>query len=66
MDRLNALRCPGKMGLTITMRHDEIKFVVAREFKQAGFELSIDMSGGLLEKRRPGDVQVDDWFVINK
>ena len=31
----HALRCSGKMGLT--MRHDAIKFVVARAFKQAGF-----------------------------
>ena len=59
----HALRYSGKMGLT--MRHDAIKFVVARAFKQAGFEVSMEQGGGLLDKRRPGDVQVDDWVVVN-
>ena len=59
----HALRCAGKMGSK--MRHDAVKLVVARAFKQAGFEVKMEQSGGLLDKRRPGDVEVKDWVVIN-
>ena len=59
----HALRCSGKMGLK--MRHDAIKVLLARVFKQAGFSVKMEQSGGLHDKRRPADVEVDDWLVIN-
>ena len=59
----HALRCRGKMGLR--MRHDAIKVVVARAFKQAGFKVKMEQGGGLLDKRRPGDVEVKEWVVVN-
>ena len=59
----HALRCTGKMGLR--MRHDAVKFLVARAFEQAGFEVSLEQGGGLLDGRRPGDVKVEDWVVVN-
>ena len=59
----HALRCKGKVGLK--MRHDALKFLLARAFKQAGFGVKIEQSGGLLDRRRPGDVEVEDWVVIS-
>ena len=47
------------------MRHDAIKVLLARAFKQAGFTIKMEQSGGLNDKRRPADVEVDDWLVIN-
>ena len=58
----HALRCPGKMGLK--MRHDALKILMARAFKQAGFEVRMEQGGGLLDKRRPADVEVQDWVVV--
>ena len=51
------------MGLKV--RHDAIKVLLARAFKQAGFTIKMEQSSGLNDKRRPGDVEVDDWLVIN-
>ena len=59
----HALRCSGKMGLK--MRHDAIKVLLARAFKQAGFDVKMEQSGGLHDKRRPADVEVTDWLVVN-
>ena len=59
----HALRCSGRMGLK--MRHDAIKVLLARAFKQAGFNVKMEQSGGLQDKRRPADVQVADWLVVN-
>ena len=56
------MSCAGKMGSK--MRHDAVKWVVARAFEQAGFEGSLEQGGGLLDGRRPGDVSVDDWVVV--
>ena len=39
----HALRCPGKMGLI--MRHDAIKHLLARAFKQAGFDVEMEHGG---------------------
>ena len=47
------------------MRHEAIKILLARAFKQAGFKVKMEQDGGLLDRRRPGDVEVDDWVVIN-
>ena len=47
------------MGLK--MRHDALKILVARAFKQAGFDVKIEQAGGLLDRRRPGD---EEWVVI--
>ena len=47
------------------MRHDAIKVIVARAFRQAGFEVKMEQGGGLLDRRRPGDVEVQDWVVIS-
>ena len=58
----HALRCAGRMGLK--MRHDALKILLARAFKQAGFDVKMEQSGGLLDKRRPADVEVQDWVVI--
>ena len=58
----HALRCSGKMGTH--MRHDALKLLVARAFKQAGFEVKIEQGGGLHDRRRPGDVEVQDWVVV--
>ena len=59
----HALRCSGKMGSK--MRHEAIKILLARAFKQAGFKVKMEQDGGLLDRRRPGDVELDDWAVIN-
>ena len=59
----HALRCSGKMGLK--MRHDALKVLVARAFKQAGFDVKMEQAGGLLDRRRPGDVEVKEWVVIS-
>ena len=48
-----------------TIQHDAIKVVVARAFRQAGFDVSMEQDGGLLDRRRPGDVEVEDWVVVN-
>ena len=37
---------------------------LARALKQAGFNVKMEQSGGLHDKRRPADVEVDDWLVI--
>ena len=47
------------------MRHDAIKVLLARAFKQAGFSVKMEQSGGLSDKRRPADVEVEEWLVIN-
>ena len=47
------------------MRHDAIKILLARAFKQSGFVVRMEQGGGLLDKRRPADVEVRDWVVIN-
>ena len=36
-----------------------------RAFKQAGFEVKMEQDGGLLDRRRPGDLEVKDWVVIS-
>ena len=59
----HALSCSGKMGSK--MRHDAVRIVVARAFKQAGFEVRMEQGGGLLDGRRPGDVEVRDWVVVD-
>ena len=59
----HALRCSGKMGMT--MRHDALKLLLARAFKQAGFGVKMEQRGGLLDGRRPGDVEVEGWVVVN-
>ena len=59
----HALMCSGKMGLK--MRHDALKILIARAFKQAGFDVKIEQAGGLLDRRRPGDVEVKEWVVIS-
>ena len=59
----HALSCPGKMGSK--MRHDAVKHVVARAFKQAGFEVRLEQGGVLLDNRRPGDVEVRDWVIVS-
>ena len=48
----------------LTMRHDALKVLLVRAFKQAGFEVKMEQRVDLLDKRRPGDVQVDDWLKI--
>ena len=47
------------------MRHDAVKLVLARAFKQAGFEVCLEQGGGLLDRRRPGDIEVKDWVVVS-
>ena len=59
----HALRCSGKMGTK--MRHDALKVLLARAFKQAGFTVKMEQGGGLLDRRRPGDVEVEDWLVVD-
>ena len=59
----HALRCAGKMGLK--MRHDALKVLLSRTLRQSGFEVRMEQNGGLLDKRRPADVEVKDWVVIN-
>ena len=59
----HALRCTGKMGTK--MRHDALKVLLAWDFKQAGFTVKMEQSGGLLDRRRPGDVEVEDWVVVD-
>ena len=59
----HALRCSGKVGTK--MRHDALKILIARAFKQAGFEVKMEQSGGLLDKSRPADVEVEDWVVVS-
>ena len=59
----HALRCAGKMGLK--MRHDALKVLLSRAFKHPGFEVRMEQNGGLLDKRWPGDVEVEDWVLIN-
>ena len=61
--RGNALRCAGKCGSK--MRHDALKILLARAFKQAGFKVRMEQDGGLLDRRRPGDVEVEDWVCVN-
>ena len=51
------------MGLK--MRHDAIKVVLARAFKQAGFQVKMEQDGWLKDRRRPGDVEVEAWLVVN-
>ena len=51
------------MGLK--MRHDALKVLLARAFKQAGFDVKMEQAGGLLDRRRPGDVEVQDWVVVS-
>ena len=58
----HALICSGKMGSK--MRREVLKVLLARAFKQIGFEIKLEQSGGLLDKRRPGDVAVENWVVI--
>ena len=58
----HALRCSGKMGRI--MRHDAIKNLLARAFKQSGFDVETETGGGLLDRRRPGDVEVHDWLLV--
>ena len=41
----HALRCKGKMGLRI--RHNAIKVLFVRAFKQAGFDVKMKQMGGL-------------------
>ena len=59
----HALRCSGKVGLK--MRHDALKLLLARAFKQAGFGVKMEQSAGLLDRRRPSDVEVEDWVIIS-
>ena len=59
----HALRCSGKMGSK--MRHDALKVLVARAFKHAGFDVKMEQAGGLLDRRRPADVEVQDWVVVS-
>ena len=59
----HALRCSGEMGSK--MRHDALKVLLARAFRQAGFKVKMEQGGGLLDRRRPGDVEVEDWVVVN-
>ena len=47
------------------LRHDALKLLLARAFRQAGFGGKTEQNGGLLDKRRPGDVEVEDWVLIN-
>ena len=56
------MRCSGKVGSK--MRHDALKILLARAFKQAGFRVKTEQSGGLLDRRRPADVEVEDWVTI--
>ena len=59
----NALRCSGKSGTK--MRHDALKVPLARALKQAGFGVKMEQNGGLLDRRRPGDVEVSNWVLVN-
>ena len=59
----HALRCSGKVGSK--MRHDALKILLARAFKQAGFRVKTEQSGGLLDRRRPADVEVEDWVTVS-
>ena len=62
LKRDHALRCSGKMGSK--MRHDALKVLLARAFKLSGFDVKMEQDGGLLDRRRPGDVEVKDWVVV--
>ena len=48
------------------MRHDALKVLLARVFEEAGFSVRMEQSAGFLDKRRPADVEVEDWVVISK
>ena len=65
IDGDQALRCSGEMGTK--MRHDALKVLLARVFRQAGFTVKMEQSAGYLDKRRPADVEVQDqdWMVIS-
>ena len=58
-----ALRCKGKMG--VKMRHDALKVLLASSCKQAGFQVKMEQDDGLLDRRRPGDIEVKDWVVVS-
>ena len=47
------------------MRQGAIKIVLARAFKQAGYQVKLEQDGGLKDRRRPGDVQVEEWLVVD-
>ena len=52
------------MGLK--MRHDAIKVLLARAFKQAGFTVRIEQNGGLNDRHRPAVVEVEEWLAVEK
>ena len=47
------------------MRHDALKVLLARAFKQAGYMVKMEQDGGLGDRRRPGDVEVKDWVEVS-
>ena len=59
----HALRCSGRMGLK--MRHDAIKILLARAFRQAGFVVRMEQDGGLHNNRRPADVEIENWVTVS-
>ena len=47
------------------MCHDTPKFLLARVFKQTRFKVKMEQVEGLLNKRRPGDVEVENQVSLN-
>ena len=47
------------------MHHDALNVVLARAFKQVGFGVRMEQDGGLNDKRRPADVEVENWVVVS-
>ena len=45
--------------------HDSLKFLLVRVFKQTGFKSKMEHGGGLLDKRCPGNVEVENWVSAN-
>ena len=52
----HAVSCFGSSGTIL--RHNMVRDVVEKAFKEAGFEVRYEQKGGLTDKQRFGDVMV--------
>ena len=55
----HALTCEG--GGHRILRHDRVRDLIATFAREAGFKTSIEHSGGLSSRHRPGDVSIENW-----
>ena len=50
-----------KGGASRILRHNEVRDIVGKAFKDIGYDIGYEHGGGLMDGRKPGDVIVYNW-----